>query len=107
MADPHRTGEGGRTPEREEQMEAKEETKPREDGGPAFPQSLMETRDGAIQASYDAPNGSGMTLRDYFAAKALQGAIASYSGPDVSLPNTEWIARTAYQYADAMLNARR
>lgn len=54
-------------------------------GGPAFP-----------VGSY-----AGMTLRDYFAAKALQGILAGHSDntPDVS---AEW----AYKYADAMLAQR-
>ena len=63
-------------------------------GGPVFP-----------RPSY-GPNEpvDGMTLRDYFAAKAMQGAIASSSdkldfGPDLG-------ATWAYQVADAMLAAR-
>lgn len=44
----------------------------------------------------------GMTLRDYFAAKAMQGIIAcpSSSGSFMDL------ADEAYEYADAMLRAR-
>lgn len=41
------------------------------DGGPAFPQA---DRVGDIATQH-----GGMTLRDYFAAKAMQGAIASSS----------------------------
>ena len=41
----------------------------------------------------------GMTLRDYFAAKAMQGLLQKYSHEgDVS--------RNAYKIADAMLKAR-
>jgi len=48
----------------------------------------------------------GMTLRDYFAAKAMQGFAAD--------PEANWqdgsglpgMARCAYQWADAMLKAR-
>jgi hypothetical protein len=47
-----------------------------------------------------------MTLRDYFAAKAMQGLFAS----DTSDWNQEgeWgeRARTAYEMADAMMKAR-
>lgn len=45
----------------------------------------------------------GMTLREYFAAKAMQGLLAA---------DTEWsmgpemISRLAYEQADAMLKAR-
>jgi hypothetical protein len=45
----------------------------------------------------------GMTLRDYFAAKAMQGICAS-------VPSLEWssdrLAAEAYDLADAMLKAR-
>jgi DNA-directed RNA polymerase alpha subunit len=44
----------------------------------------------------------GMTLRDYFAAKAMQGFAAD---PDTTGP-AEVIAKVAYQWADAMLEAR-
>lgn len=40
----------------------------------------------------------GMTLRDYFAAKAMQGHCPS-------IP-PEHAAKRAYEYADAMLKAR-
>ena len=46
---------------------------------------------------------TGMTLRDYFAAKAMQGFIADGAAPDVS---KEAIAIMAYAMADAMLKAR-
>ena len=43
----------------------------------------------------------GMTLRDYFAAKAMQGFISR--GGDY---NAEFDADRAYAFADAMLEAR-
>ena len=46
----------------------------------------------------------GMTLRDYFAAKAMQGMLAySYLHP---LSMEDGCARDAYAMADAMLEAR-
>jgi hypothetical protein len=45
----------------------------------------------------------GMTLRDYFAAKAMQGIYASNPSLDWT---TEDIVREAYCSADAMLKAR-
>lgn len=62
------------------------------DGGPAFP-TLPEHgfNDGM----------PGMSLRDYFAAKAMQGYIV---GAD--MPNVRTIAEVAYMMADAMLKAR-
>jgi hypothetical protein len=61
-------------------------------GGPAFP-----------GVDEEGDPYSGMTLRDYFAAKAMQGLLACpmqpQSGPDM-------YARDAYALADAMLKAR-
>jgi hypothetical protein len=45
------------------------------------------------------PYKSGMTLRDYFAAKAMQALIEKYS-------HNGDVARNAYNIADAMLKAR-
>lgn len=49
---------------------------------------------------------SGMTLRDYFAAKAMQGCLNS----SVNFPNTkqdiESLSEIAYLMADAMLKQR-
>ncbi len=53
----------------------------------------------------------GMTLRDYFAAKAMQGLIASprmpapahHGGTDVT---DSMVADLSYKIADAMLSAR-
>ena len=53
---------------------------------------------------------SGMTLRDYFAAKAMAIMWDAYDKGYCGLnnndaPNTEIIAEGAYQMADAMLKA--
>ena len=62
-------------------------------GGPAFP---------CPQDSINQNVPSlGMTLRDYFAAKALQGLLAS----DVNAP-LEQFASQSYLAADEMLKAR-
>ena len=45
----------------------------------------------------------GMLLRDWFAGKALQGICAS--GPDADLSD-DFLAREAYNLADAMMKAR-
>ncbi len=45
-----------------------------------------------------------MTLRDFFAAQALAGILASYTrGP---LPTEDEAAEQSYHYADAMLRQR-
>ena len=61
-------------------------------GGPAFP---VPDIDGSKVCE-------GMTLRDYFAAKAMQG-IMSDTDMTMSAPK---IAEWAYMQADAMLKAR-
>lgn len=61
-------------------------------GGPAFP---LETSNAMLNP--------GMTLRDYFAAKAMQGFAAA---DDVGWKSIDHIAETAYEWADAMLKAR-
>jgi len=60
-------------------------------GGHAFPTSQIADSDG-------------MTLRDYFAAKAMQGMFASGNLPK-SVQDDE-LSSVAYQMADAMLKAR-
>ena len=61
----------------------------KETGGPAFP----------IKGPIMTSDEQGMTLRDYFAAKAMQARAQKYSHEgDVS--------RNAYKIADAMLKAR-
>ena len=63
------------------------------------------------------PSLGGMTLRDYFAAKALQGYISARGWhPDFTYPAdfnfdagkraADAVAVASYQYADAMLKAR-
>lgn len=47
----------------------------------------------------------GMTLRDYFAAKAMQGLLAQSKGTAINSP-VEQAAEYAYAMADAMLKAR-
>ena len=75
------------------------------DGGPAFP-SLRELGD-------IATTDDGMALRDYFAAKAMQGDWAAQGeacGMFVTDSGDELFARSArlyYRMADAMLAARK
>jgi hypothetical protein len=53
-----------------------------------------------------AENQDGMNLRDYFAAKALQGLIAGcYAGNNAGF-TVEGNVFAAYEYADAMMKAR-
>lgn len=68
----------------------------KETGGPAFPASYY-TDDG------EWAKRDGMTLRDYFAAKAMQGLLADHSNNMY----IEDLVKLAYEYADAMLKARK
>ncbi len=51
-----------------------------------------------------APAQNGMTLRDYFAAKAMQGMLSSGNLPK-TISDAD-IAECTYNLADAMLKAR-
>ncbi len=64
------------------------------DGGPAYPAKSF-TKDG------DEIICTGMTLRDYFAALAMNGTIIAAAGAR-SIGTAEW----AYEIADAMIEAR-
>jgi hypothetical protein len=46
----------------------------------------------------------GMTLRDYFAAKAMQGLLARIGHDKINVHDA--LAQRTYQIADAMLKAR-
>lgn len=45
----------------------------------------------------------GMDLRDWFAAKAMQGMLSGYQG---NPPEPEKVVEDAYYYADQMMKAR-
>jgi len=71
-------------------------------GGRAFPvDSVVERDERGHLRGFEISSG-GMTLRDYFAAKAMQGKLAN---PDW-LASEERTATEAYEIADAMLRAR-
>lgn len=76
-------------------------------GGPAFPLPAV-SHQGCIMALTEGP-ALGMTLRDYFAAKALPVAWEAYNNGYVTYDAedvTSGITEHAYQMADAMLLAR-
>jgi len=54
------------------------------------------------------PQHEGMDLRDYFAAKAMQGFFSIYGNIRVDKGNTKvkFIAENSYVLADAMMKAR-
>ena len=71
-------------------------------GGPAFP--ALHSIDGNW-VKEPLPQFSGMTLRDYFAAKAMQGILCGRNPSDVATVCMAY-ATHAYLYADAMLAER-
>jgi hypothetical protein len=73
------------------------------DGGPAFP--VIPPLDHQGLPSDEYPDESaGMTLRDYFAAKAMQGLLAGFpKGHDIVF---DTVAKFSYSMADAMLEVR-
>lgn len=72
----------------------------RDDSGPAFP--LADSN--AEYVRTDREHCNGMTLRDYFAAKAMQGEVAASAG--AQQPSPGLTAEYAYRIADAMLEER-
>lgn len=83
---------------------------PQDDGGPAFPCDPFIASEPGHQ-SVAKRLAEGMSLRDYFAAKALQGLLANIANEDEFASGdfrvvTDHYASIAFQYADAMLRAR-
>lgn len=73
------------------------------DGGPAFPYLTASESDREV-TTHEGEHG--MTLRDYFAAKAMQ-AVPMPQGNLHDVPASyDRIAEHAYKLADAMLKAR-
>ncbi len=73
----------------------------KETGGPAFPNNWGDY-------------ARGMTMRDYFAAKAMQAMLTSpefmvvvTADEAVGANARERVSNVAYRYADAMLEARK
>lgn len=56
-----------------------------------------------IQGQYGQSDG--MDLRDYFAAKAMEGFLNCY-GDNIKYAKDELIATASYDLADAMMKAR-
>lgn len=82
----------------------------KQSGGPAFPGTYNARSDqgrGAVREYHD----TGMTLRDYFAAKAMQGMLANGDWVDRMAERSGiepdiCISKAAYEVADSMLAAR-
>jgi len=84
------------------------------DGGPAFPATVAgdgdeawpchaDTANGFLEDAHEAP---GMSLRDYFAAKAMSGILAGVNSRLACGADEAMVAKDAYAIADSMLAAR-
>ena len=81
-------------------------------GGPAFPGKqkalMIQAEHREIASQYEIEH-NGMTLRDYFAAKAMQGLIGCPDWRESMDEHnaSDFTAFSAYVMADAMLKARK
>lgn len=75
------------------------------DGGTAFPYAYSIERSDGISESHFSEGG--MTLRDYFAARAINGLISNVNTNGETLVKLlPDMALVSYAVADAMLKAR-
>ena len=72
----------------------------RDDGGPAFPVLPPCDMEGASAAGYPYPS-AGISVRDYFAAKAMQALVSQRC-----YPYDKNVGIYAYMIAGTMLKAR-
>lgn len=88
------------------------------DGGPAFPTTRMENiNEGSGPPAYVEGSFPGMSLRDYFAAKAMQALLTGMLGlpgaeavakaaTSANVSEESFVASVAYGFAEAMLIER-
>lgn len=85
----------------------------KETGGPAFPCDNIVERNDSGQLQGHEISSAGMTLRDYFAAHSIDAAfhkaINNFKADGMGDTSIDWchIAESAYDAADAMLEARK
>lgn len=80
-----------------------------EDGGPAFPVEVSADAEGWLvgrQTGSQSGFATGISIRDYFAAKALQGWLSTAPENEGGSVEPDMLAEYAYEIADAMLKAR-
>jgi hypothetical protein len=79
-----------------------------DDGGPAFPADERHVVVDPVTHRICKLNYIGMSMRDYFAAKAMAAIVVGVSRPEIAdIPDNASIAAVAYALADAMLNERK
>lgn len=80
-----------------------------DNGGPAFPFAVAVGGAAGIVTNEEL-DMNGLSMRDYFAAKVMHGAVTghiSYYGHESNHWQAKDIASYAYELADAMLEARK
>lgn len=83
------------------------------DGGPAFPVFIVAGHADPEQVAEACRDAAGLTVRDYFAAKAMQGYLSnSWLAKEIDSMGERSdqqaiFADIAYSMADAMLAARK
>lgn len=79
-------------------------------GGPAYPAQVSINRDSGEMVPHQFGNNDfvmpGMTLRDYFAAKAMQAFISAIGNENFVVINDFRVSERSYEVADAMLAER-
>jgi hypothetical protein len=80
-------------------MEEQKIKKP--DGGQAFPKPDVQLENGEKVWGFD-----GMSLRDYFAAKAMEGLCSFPFKDDMKTSFVEWVSQLSYEIADEMIKQR-
>jgi hypothetical protein len=77
----------------------------KDNGGPAFPVAEQYDERGGTYTQYGS---EGMTLRDYFAAKAMQAMLSNPTmrSTDNSISDAEAFANASYIMADGLLAER-
>lgn len=68
------------------------------------PTAFRESLENALVYAKNANKNLNMDLRDYFAAKAMQGIVHVFQPNDFF--NPEMVTKISYQIADAMMKAR-
>ncbi len=79
------------------------------DGGPAFPVQCEWGPNGperGVQTGNSSGWHMGLSLRDYFASKAMQGLCAMVATGQHTINDNRDMAIQAYAMADALLRAR-
>jgi len=79
---------------------------PQPTGGPAFPTPRIALNDNGVVTGFSVM-ADGMTLRDYFAAKAMSAVLIGQYPVTKDQKAEILISKAAYQLADAMLEARK